>query len=297
MNERTSDTLVTMTFAETLTMMPSIVGLLAADAPVAATPGFPPFSTVFTGPNLVALLTLTTMEVVLGIDNIVFIAILAGKLPENQREKARVVGLALALITRVLLLLAITWVMALATKPLFPLPFPGDAGASNPDSLNMVSGKDIILLLGGAFLIFKATLEMHHAVAHDVKVTDAKPASFAKTIGLILVVDLVFSIDSVVTAVGMAQNLWVMVTAVLISVGVMLAFSGFITRFINQNPTLKVLALAFLLLIGVMLVAEGAGQHIPKGYIYFAMAFSVGVEAFNMVIRRKSAAKITPAPM
>lgn len=271
-----------------VSFLPCLPALLAEAAAPGAAATFPPISTLFTGANLLALITLTAMEVVLGIDNIVFIAILAGKLPEQQRERARLLGLSLALITRVLLLLTLTIIMGLASKALFTLPLPEDAGTTNPDSINTVTGKDLILLLGGLFLIFKATREMHHNLEGG-KEDQAKraPASFAQTIGMILVVDLVFSIDSVVTAVGMAQNLWVMVTAVVISVGVMLAFSGVITRFINGHPTLKMLALAFLLLIGVMLTAEGLGQHIGKGYIYFAMAFSVGVECLNMVSRKK----------
>jgi len=263
---------------------------MLAEIATNAVPTFPPFASVLTPANLLALFTLTAMEVVLGIDNIVFIAIIAGKLPENQREKARIIGLSLALVTRLLLLLTVTVIMGLATTPLFKLPFSGDSGAANPESINTVTGKDLILLLGGLFLIFKATREMHHNIEGD-KNTDGKkaPTSFVKTIGMILVIDLVFSIDSVVTAVGMAQNLWVMIAAVIISVIVMLAFSGFITRFIDRHPTLKMLALAFLVLIGVMLTAESVGQHISKGYIYFAMAFSVGVEMLNMGTRKKVA--------
>ena len=249
---------------------------------------FPTIQETLTVQNLMALLTLTAMEVVLGIDNIVFIAILAGKLPEHQREKARVIGLALALITRVILLSTLTVIMGMATKNLFTLPFAGDAGPNNPDGINHVSGKDIILLIGGAFLIFKATKEIHANMEHeDHGPSDRKTAAFWPTIGMILVIDLVFSIDSVVTAVGMAQNLWVMIAAVIISVIVMLVFSGYITRFINRNPTLKMLALSFLMLIGIVLVADGAGQHIPKGYIYFGMAFSLGVEMLNLATGKR----------
>ena len=247
---------------------------------------FPSLAETFTPGNLVALLTLTLMEVVLGIDNVVFIAILADKLPPHQREKARVIGLALALVMRVLLLFAITWIMSLATTTLFTLPFAGDTGPNNPEGVNAVTGKDLVLLIGGGFLLFKATKEIHNAIEHDAHGPGERPASsFWSTIGMILAVDLVFSVDSVVTAVGMAQNLWVMVAAVLVSVAFMLAFSGSITRFISRHPTVKMLALAFLLLIGIMLVADGLGQHIPKGYIYFGMAFSLGVEMLNTVVR------------
>ena len=251
---------------------------------------FPTLQETLTTQNLLALTTLTAMEVVLGIDNIVFIAIVAGKLPEHQREKARVIGLALALVTRILLLSTLTLIMSMATKDLFELPFAGDSSAANPEGVNMVSGKDIILLLGGGFLIFKATKEIHANMEHeDHGPKDRKVVSFWPTIGFILLIDLVFSIDSVVTAVGMAQNLWVMIAAVIISVIVMLIFSGYITRFINRNPTLKMLALSFLMLIGIVLVAEGAGQHIPKGYIYFGMAFSLGVEMLNLVTGTRKA--------
>ncbi len=262
---------------------------MLADAAAPAGFHLPTFAETFQPHNLVALLTLTAMEIVLGIDNIVFIAIIAGKLPGEQKERARVIGLALALITRVALLSTLTVIMSLATKTVFDLPFEGDEGPGNPEKINHVSGKDIILLLGGAFLIFKATKEIHSKMEHEEAHQDRKPNSFWATIGLILVVDLVFSIDSVVTAVGMAQNLWVMIAAVLISVVLMLAFSGYITRFIDRNPTLKMLALAFLLLIGVLLVADGAGQHFNKGYIYFAMAFSLGVELLNLKVKKKKA--------
>lgn len=227
---------------------------------------------------IIALVTLTAMEIVLGIDNIVFIAILCARLPEKERNKARVVGLALAMITRVLLLLGITWIMGLSKTTLFTLPV-----------LNHeLTGKDLILLLGGLFLIYKATKEIHGKVegSHE----DHKAGGVAKfwpVIGQIIVIDIVFSLDSVITAVGMANQIWVMVTAVIVAVCVMLLVSGRIAAFIDRHPTVKMLALAFLLLIGVMLVADGLGQHVPKGYIYFAMAFSLGVEFLNMVVRGK----------
>jgi predicted tellurium resistance membrane protein TerC len=234
---------------------------------------------LFTSENLVALGTLTAMETVLGIDNVVFIAILASRLPPEQRDRARVIGLTLAVVARVLLLLSISWVMGL-TKELFSV-----MGHS-------VTGKDLVLILGGGFLIYKATKEIHHkveGVADSERV--AKKVSFAGVIFQILIMDLVFSLDSVITAVGMSESIPVMITAVIISIGIMIAFSGHIVRFIDKHPSIKVLALSFLLLIGVMLVAEGFGHHIPKGYIYSAMAFSLVVEMLNLRLRSKTAAK------
>jgi predicted tellurium resistance membrane protein TerC len=237
---------------------------------------------LFSGPNIAAFFTLTAMEIVLGIDNIVFIAILCARLPEEQREKARLVGLALAMFMRIGLLFTIKWIMGLTGKTLFTLPILNEA----------IDGRDLVLLLGGLFLIYKATKEIHAKVEHEEHIpgegTKSK-TTFRGVIGQILVIDLVFSLDSVITAVGMAQNLWIMVAAVVVSVGVMLAVSGKISKFIDKNPTLKMLALAFLLLIGVMLVAESLGQHINKGYIYFAMAFSLGVEGLNMLVKKKGA--------
>lgn len=218
----------------------------------------------------ISLLTLTVLEIVLGIDNVVFIAILAGKLPVAQREKARRLGLSLALITRILLLLSITWIMGLKT-PLFSL------------FSHTFTGRDLILLLGGLFLIAKATKEIHEKLeGEDGRVSRAVAPTFASVITQILLLDIVFSLDSVITAVGMARHVAVMVAAVSIAVGFMLLFSGHISRFIERHPTLKILALSFLLLIGVVLVADGFGQHINKGYIYFAMAFSVFVEVLNL---------------
>lgn len=228
--------------------------------------------------NLIALLTLSALEIVLGIDNIIFISIIAARLPRAQRPRARIVGLAVALLGRVLLLLSIAWVMRL-TNELFRV------------FDRAVSGKDLILLGGGLFLIAKSTYEIHHKVEAGAE-GDAKPAtaeaSFASTVAQIFVIDLVFSLDSVITAVGMAQSVVVMITAVAIAIGVMMVFAGAIGEFIEAHPALKVLALAFLILIGVMLVAEGSGQHVNKGYIYFAMAFALGVELLNMRMRRKS---------
>lgn len=218
-----------------------------------------------------ALLTLTMLEIVLGVDNIVFISILAGRLPAEQRDKARIIGIALAMVSRILLLLSITWIMRL-DKTLFTV------------MSNEISGKDIILLLGGLFLIGKATHEIHNKLEGEEEHTKngRGTATFGAVLAQILVIDLVFSIDSVITAVGMANQIWVMVTAVIISVMFMLAFSKAIADFVERHPTVKMLALAFLVLIGVNLIADGLGHHIPKGYTYFAMAFSVGVEMLNL---------------
>jgi predicted tellurium resistance membrane protein TerC len=235
--------------------------------------------------NVIALLTLTALEIVLGIDNIVFIAILSGKLPREQQHKARQTGLGLALITRILLLTTLTVILGLANHQLFTIPVLEHA----------FTGKDLVLFLGGLFLIWKSTHEIHKKVEGGEDPTGAgKRGSFWAVIAQILVVDLVFSIDSVVTAVGMAQELLIMIAAVIISVGIMLAAAGRISRFIDKHPTMKMLALSFLLLIGVMLVADSLGQHISKGYIYFAMAFSLGVEMLNIAMRKKMPAKPSP---
>jgi len=224
----------------------------------------------------IALLTLTALEIVLGIDNIVFISILAGKLPRDQQPKARQVGLALAMITRILLLLSISWVVSL-TDPLFAI-----LGKS-------LSGRDLIMLGGGLFLIGKATFEIHEKLEGEEGHGDAvkAAASFASIILQILLLDVVFSLDSVITAVGMADHVEVMIAAVVISVGVMLLAAGSISDFVNRHPTVKMLALSFLVLIGMSLVAEGWGLHIPKGYVYFAMGFSVFVEMLNLRVRAK----------
>ena len=226
----------------------------------------------------VSLLTLTAMEIVLGIDNVIFIAILAGKLPVSQQALARRLGLALALVLRLALLFAISWVMGL-TADLFSV------------LNNGFSGRDLILLGGGLFLVGKATHEIYDKleVAHEERPGRSGAAAFGLILAQILVLDIVFSLDSVITAVGMAKHVPVMVVAMVISVVVMLVFAGRIGDFVNRHPSMKILALSFLLLIGVMLVAEGMGQHIGKGYIYFAMAFSLGVELINMRIHRKGA--------
>ena len=224
----------------------------------------------------IALLTLTLLEIVLGIDNIIFISILAGKLPQAQRERARRVGLSLAMFLRIGLLLSITWVMRL-TAPLF--------SAAGQD----ISGRDLILILGGLFLIAKSTHEIHDKLEGDVgQPSTGVVASFNAVIVQILLLDVVFSLDSVITAVGMAEDIAVMVLAVTIAVGVMLVSSSAIGEFVDRHPTVKMLALSFLLLIGVSLMAEGFDQAIPKGYIYFAMGFSVFVEMINLRVRART---------
>ena len=229
-----------------------------------------------TNPDIwVALVTLTMMEIVLGIDNIVFISILASKLPKEQQGQARTVGLGLALFMRVALLFSLTWVIGL-TAPLFSV-----LGQE-------ISGRDIILIVGGLFLLGKATFEIHERLegeeAHAAKVGTA---SFGAVIAQIVLLDAVFSLDSVITAVGMADDIAVMIAAVIIAVALMMVLAAPISRFVDQHPTVKMLALSFLLLIGVSLLAEGFDQHIPKGYIYFAMAFSVFVELLNLRARSR----------
>jgi len=230
-----------------------------------------------TDPNAwIALSTLTLLEIVLGIDNIVFISILAGRLPEEDQGRARTAGLALAMLGRIFLLLSLTWVMGL-TENLFTF--------LDRD----ISGRDLILIIGGLFLIYKSTSEIHHKLEglEEDRESTKGTASFRKVLIQILILDLVFSLDSVITAVGMAQDIGVMIVAVILAVAVMMLTAGRISAFIEKHPTLKMLALSFLLLIGVNLVAEGMGQHIPKGYIYFAMAFSIFVEALNLRARTK----------
>ncbi|MDQ3779762.1 MAG: TerC family protein [Chloroflexota bacterium] len=223
-----------------------------------------------------ALLTLTVLEIVLGIDNVIFISILAGKLPEGQRDRARIVGLSLAMIMRIALLFSISWVIGL-TEPFFSV-FDRD-----------ISGRDLILFGGGLFLLYKATTEIHEKLeGEEEHVSGRAVASFTAIIIQILLLDIVFSLDSVITAVGMADDLGVMVAAVVIAVLVMLVASGPISAFVQRHPTVKILALSFLLLIGMSLIAEGFHQHIPKGYIYAAMAFSVFVEMLNLRLRRSS---------
>jgi len=228
-----------------------------------------------TADGLIALVTLSAMEIVLGVDNVVFIAILTSRLPAAQQAPARRVGLILALALRIGLLFAISWIMGLS-RPFFAV-----LGQN-------VSGRDLILFAGGLFLIFKATLEIYDKVEaeHHDRAAAAARAAFLWVLAQILLLDIVFSLDSVITAVGMANDLSIMVTAMVIAMLVMLVSAGTVSRFIEHHPSLKILALAFLLLIGVMLVAEGMGSHMEKGYIYFAMAFSLFVEMLNMRYRR-----------
>lgn len=236
----------------------------------------------------VSLITLTVLEIVLGIDNIIFISILAGKLPEHQQKKARQLGLALAMITRVLLLMSLSWVMTL-TSPLFNA---AEWFSITNEALfekMAISGRDLILIAGGLFLIYKSTSEIHEKLeGSEHEQTTGKVHSFAGVITQILILDVVFSLDSVITAVGMADEILVMIAAVVIAVIVMMISAGGISSFVNKHPTVKMLALSFLLLIGVSLLAEGFEQHIPKGYIYFAMAFSVLVEMLNLKMSSKN---------
>jgi predicted tellurium resistance membrane protein TerC len=219
--------------------------------------------------------TLTVLEIVLGIDNIVFISILADKLPPAEQARARLVGLGLAMFTRILLLLSISWIIGL-TAPLFSV-----LGAE-------ISGRDLVLLLGGLFLLGKSTHEIHGNLEGSEGNTSIRAApSFVAVLIQIMLLDIVFSLDSVITAVGMVEEIGVMIAAVVVAIGFMMAFSGPISGFVSRHPTIKMLALSFLILIGVALIAEGLDQHIPKGYIYFAMAFSVGVELLNLRVRRR----------
>jgi predicted tellurium resistance membrane protein TerC len=233
---------------------------------------------------LVALVTLTILEIVLGIDNVIFISILAAKLPAHQQGRARSLGLMGAMVTRVLLLFSLAWMIRL-TAPLFTL------------FGHAFSGRDLILLLGGLFLLAKATFEIHEKLEGEEHQGPARaPVSFGAVIVQIMLLDVVFSLDSVITAIGMARQLWVMVTAVVLAVGVMLVAARSISEFVNRHPTVKMLALSFLLLIGFSLVADGLGQHISKGYIYFAMGFSVLVEMLNLRIRRGVPVALRGAP-
>ena len=235
------------------------------------------FEAFLTTDGLIALVTLTFLEIVLGVDNVIFISILSSKLPVDQQSKARRLGLLAAMGMRILLLLSIAWIIRL-TAPLFTL-FGND-----------FSGRDLILMGGGLFLLAKATLEIHERLEGEEGHGSARVApSFAAVIGQIMLLDIVFSLDSVITAVGMADDISIMVAAVVIAVGVMMFSAEPISAFVNRHPTVKVLALSFLLLIGVSLIADGFGLHIPKGYIYFAMGFSVFVEMINLRVRKSVA--------
>lgn len=226
----------------------------------------------------IAFFTLCALEIVLGIDNIIFISILTSRLPEKQQAKGRRIGLALAMFTRIALLLSLAWMMKL-TAPILVV------------GSNEISGRDLILLFGGLFLMYKSVKEIHEKVEEaDHPVEKVRKAKFSAIIVQIILVDIVFSLDSVITAVGMVDEIGVMVAAVVASVGVMMVAAEPISRFVNQHPAVKVLALAFLIMIGVALIGEGLGFHIPKGYIYFSMAFSVGVEFINIRLKNRSKA-------
>ena len=228
----------------------------------------------------IGFLTLTLLEIVLGIDNVVFISILVGKLPESQRERARKIGLGLAMIMRILLLLSLSWIIRL-TAPLFTV-----VGQE-------ISGRDLVLIVGGLFLLAKSTHEIHAALEGEEGEKSRRVApSFTAVLIQILLLDIVFSLDSVITAIGMVDEVAVMIAAVVVAVGFMLGFSGAISRFVHDHPTVKMLALSFLILIGMTLIGEGFDQHIPKGYVYFAMAFSVAVEMLNLRAKKKRAAAV-----
>ncbi len=227
-----------------------------------------------------ALVTLTALEIVLGIDNIIFISIQASKLPYHLQNKARRLGLVLAMVTRIVLLFSLTWLMGL-TAPLFTI------------LSNEISGRDLILITGGLFLLWKSTMEIHEKLeGEDVISTSRVVTTFGSVIFQILLLDIVFSIDSIITALGMAEQLSIMILAVIIAVIFMMVFSEKISTFVEQHPTIKILALSFLLMIGVALIADGFDMHIPKGYIYFAMAFSVIVEMLNLKLRRRNPIKL-----
>lgn len=233
-----------------------------------------------------AFVTLSVMEIVLGIDNVIFISILVGKLPEPAATRARQIGLLLALVFRILLLFAITWIIGLVT-PVFTLPF-DLAGADGHQIFDPeISWRDIILIAGGLFLIVKGTREIHDEIEHEEKGASQKAVGgFVSAVVQLVLIDMVFSVDSILTAVGMADDVEVMIAAVIVAIAIMYVASGPISDFIKRNPTTKMLALAFLLLIGVALIADGLGFHIPRGYIYFAMAFAAAVEVFNVLARR-----------
>ena len=234
----------------------------------------------FTTSGWLALVTLTFLEIVLGVDNVIFISILSGKLPAAQQDRARRTGLLAAMGMRIVLLLSIVWIVRL-TEPLFSV-------FGQP-----VSGRDLILIGGGLFLLGKATLEIHERLEGEEGAASARVApSFGAVIAQIMLLDIVFSLDSVITAVGMADDIVIMIAAVMLSVGVMLISAASISAFVNRHPTVKVLALSFLLLIGVSLVADGFGMHISKGYIYFAMGFSVFVEMVNLRVRKVAASPV-----
>lgn len=247
--------------------------------------------------DIIALFALTAMEIVLGVDNVVFISVMANRLPPEQQKLARQVGLLGAMIMRIVLLLGLTAIILYLKHPIvtlseWGLPADWNAWLEKYPEVNQFSWRDLIMLVGGLFLIRSAVLEIHHKTEgqHD-EVAGGRRMTFRQVIIQIMLLDLVFSLDSVITAVGMAEAIWVMVTSVILAVIVMMVFAGTISAFVEKHPTVKMLALAFLLLIGVMLVAEGVGTHIAKGYIYFAMAFALGVEFLNLRVKAAAAAR------
>jgi len=235
------------------------------------------FDVFFTSEGLIALVTLTFLEIVLGVDNIIFISIVSNKLPKEQQAKARNIGLILALVFRIALLFGISYIIGL-TAPLFTV------------FAHEISGRDLVLIVGGLFLLAKSTSEIHHKIEGQENESGVAKAvtTLGKTIVQIVLLDIVFSFDSILTAVGLSDHISIMITAVVISLGVMMVFAGRIAKFINEHPTLQILALSFLILIGFMLILDGLGQHVPKGYIYFAVAFSLIVEVINIRVRKKS---------
>lgn len=223
-----------------------------------------------------SLLTLTALEIVLGIDNVVFIALIVGHLPQEQRDKARYAGLFLALFMRIALLFSLVWLMGM-TEPFFAV------------FGHAFSGKDLMMLTGGLFLVYKATTSIHDEMTHDAEASYKEfKGSFAKTIAQVIFIDIIFSFDSIITAVGLTETVIIIVIAMVIAMAVMLIASGWIAEFIEKHATLKMLALSFIMMIGMMLMAEGLGFHVPKGYIYFSMVFSLGVEVLNMTVRRRA---------
>ncbi|MGB7160561.1 MAG: TerC family protein [Tepidisphaeraceae bacterium] len=248
-------------------------------------------TSLYSAQAIIALVTLTILEVVLGIDNIIFISVLADKLPAEQQNKARLIGLSLAMIMRIGLLLSISWIMSLTT----PIPLIGDWFSFALGDKEHLNWRDAILLLGGLFLVYKATTEIHDKLeGHEHGAASKAGVSFSSVITQILILDIVFSLDSVITAVGMVQTspenrkvgLTIMIIAVVIAVGVMLFAAKPISDFVNRHPTVKMLAFSFLILVGVVLIVDASHRHIPKGYIYFAMAFSIGVEMLNLKLRK-----------
>lgn len=244
----------------------------------------------FSNPDLwLSMFTLTFLEIVLGVDNIIFVSIVANQLPKSEQPRARNLGLILALMFRLLLLMAIGWILSL-DKPFLTVPLLHEHETNGP---LMLSIKDLILTAGGVFLLYKSTMEIHHKLEgqEEGSNTKGKKATMTSVIIQICIVNIVFSFDSILTAMGMTKEVFIMMVSVIASIGVMMAFSASISKFINEHPTMQMLALSFLILIGVLLVAEGFHQHVSKGYVYFAIAFSLGVEFLNMRMRKSGAEK------